>query len=226
MNNHFDNYTKQVDAVEYARIAGRTIYDSYSQSMASASGRSFRQDGVIVDHKYNIEITPLGDIFGRHKDVKDFLKDSEFTGKRVAGIANFESHHLIPAEILIQSGIDEDDGIAVAVDWQGHIKDIHGYGGLQQNLLFADVTEMKNYYKSEYNEMGAGEWGKKLEDFIEGRRELFEKGFADAAERVESHSEGLSRSFFPPTNAIDPENKGIDDLSDSIDSQYTRDRIK
>ncbi len=226
MNDHSDDQTEPIDAIEYARTAGRAVYESYSRSNTADSGWSFREDGTIDDHKYHVEITPQGDIFGRHEDIKVFLKDSGLTGTRVEDVANFESHHLIPVEILSQSGIHEDDGIAVAIDWQGHMKDIHGYGGLQQNLLFGDVTEMKNYYMSEYNEIGAPEWGKRVDEFVERHRELFEQGLADTAERVETHGQDLPEPPSSPKKITDSLDSEIDKLSDSLDSQYTRDRIK
>lgn len=209
-----EDQTEQIDAVEFARIAGRTVYETYSRSNAPDSGWSFREDGTIDEHKYHLEITPQGDIFGSHKDVVAFLKDAELTGKRVEGIANLESHHLIPVEILNQSGIYKDDGIAVATDWQGHMKEIHGYGGLQQNLMFSDVTDLKNYYVSEYNEMGAPEWGERVGEYIEQHRGAFEKGLAAIAEQVETHDKELPEPPFSQKKVTDSVNKESDELSD------------
>lgn len=225
MNGDFDDQAEENDAIEYTRTAGRAIYESYSGSKTPDSGWSVREDRTIDDHKYHVEITPQGDIFGRHADVKEFLKDAKLTGPRIEGIANFESHHLVPYEILRQSGIHKDDGIAVATDWQGHLQDMHGYGGLQQNLLFTDVSEMKNYYVSAYNEMGAPEWGKKVDEYVEKNRESFVRGLGSIAEQVEPYGKDLPD---PPSSPRPPKDTSeiIEDPSDSIISRHSSDRVK
>jgi hypothetical protein len=225
MKSGFDHKTDTDDAVEYARTAGRAVYESYSRPNISDPKWSFREDGTIADHTYHVEITPHGDIFGRHADVKQFLKSAELTGKRIEGIANFESHHLVPVEILDQAGINQDDGIAVALDWQGHMQDIHGSGGIQQNLIFTDVSELKNYYVSAYNEIGAPEWGKKVDEYVEKHQESFARGLESAAEQVESFGKDLRDPSSSPRSPKDSF-EIIEESSDSIISRHSSDRVK
>ena len=161
--------------VEGSRSAGLVFYKSSLLHAKEDSSWSFLTDGTI-DIENDVEITPQGDIFGCHAAIKDYLKRAGVTGKRAEDVTNLESHHLIPSEVLRLVGIDENDGIAVAVDADEHMKVIHGPGGIEKNLWFTDVDDLKDYYVGKYKEFGVPEWGKKVEEFIEKYREIFHRG--------------------------------------------------
>lgn len=196
------------DVVEYSRMVGRTLYDSYSKAPKDGAW-SFRADGTIEDHVYKVEITPDGDIFGRHGDLKRYIKAAELSGQRAEGIPNFESHHLIPAEILEQIGIAKEDGIAVAVDSIGHMQDIHGHGGLENGLIFTDIDQLKNYYKEFYISLGAPEWADKVDEYVEANRDTFTEGLAAIADQLEAGQ---------PDPLAEPAIDEVQDASDALEA--------
>lgn len=196
------------DVVEYSRKAGRIVYDSYGKAPKD-DGWSYRADGTLEDRVYKVEITPDGDIFGRHGDLKDYIKAAGLSGQRAEGIANLESHHLIPAEILEQIGIAKEDGIAVAVDSVGHMKDIHGNGGLVKGFLFTDIDQLKNYYKETYASLGAPEWADKVDEYVEANRDTFTKGLAAIADHLEAGQ---------PDPLAEPATDEVQDASDALEA--------
>jgi hypothetical protein len=209
-------------AVEYARTAGKVVYDSYG-SEPEPGGWTFGPDGTLDEEVYHVEITPNGDIFGRHADLSNYLKTAALSGSRKDDEVTLESHHLVPVEVLNQVGISPADGISVAVDSGGHMNDIHGSAGLQTGLVFTDIDQLKNYYREQYASLGAPEWGDKVDEFVEANRDTFTQGLAAVAEELDaSKPDPLAE---PPPEALTGTGEAIEPDGNSVTGGNVADKI-
>ncbi len=173
--------------LEHSRLLGKEMLETFELEGEDADYVKNDQGNIEARPFNSVEITSEGDIFGKHEDVKDFLRACEVTERRDDTKSTFESHHLVGAKILENAGLNPNDGIAVAVSSGDHMEILHGIAGADPQAEFNSTDELISYYTEKYGEMGVPEYGKKAVGFIDEHQDHFDILFeSDAVTEVEA----------------------------------------
>lgn len=176
-----------------SRQTGRALYEAYISAEPSQDWNVDTSGVLHLNDHGSVQITPQGDIFGRHDEVNGLLKDWGETGKRTqAGTEpTMEAHHLIPASVLEKAGIAPNEGPCVGLWWSEHTHSIHGNVPAPDSV--SSANDLGQYYSNAYQELGLPEWGKQVESFVQANEQRIDQNLN--VKSAETRADGVNESL-------------------------------